>query len=258
VAFQIKKSSFEYTTLLCGTMMSPVTPIVLMAVLCLALMTETTINRKRKVGGWKKVAVANPEVQEVAAKATAHIEKARNSAMLYRLQEVVSAKVQIEEGTKFELTLRIGQTNCLLQAKVDVKNCSIVKVERCSVTAYVSQGDTEIEKFSCKNEKKATSSGRQVPGGEIDVDVSRKDVQDAAIFATAEIARQTRHIMELVRVKKATSQIVAGVKFQMTMIVNITEKAVGKTEIDTCYATVWDQSWRTPRYILEKHKCLLG
>lgn len=75
-------------------MLSKVMPIVLMTMLCGAMITEAAVNRNI-LGGWREVDVTNSEVQEVAAKATVHLEKARNSAMVYRLQEVVSAKVQV-------------------------------------------------------------------------------------------------------------------------------------------------------------------
>ena len=85
-------------------MLSKVTPIVVVALLCVALVTEASVGLKGKKkfvrpGGWKKVDVTSPEVQAAATKAAMHLEGARNSAMAYRLQEVTSAKVQVGHET---------------------------------------------------------------------------------------------------------------------------------------------------------------
>lgn len=250
-------------------MLSKVTPIVVVALLCVALVTEASVGLKGKKkfpvrpGGWKKVDVTSPEVQAAATKAAMHLEGARNSAMAYRLQEVTSAKVQIVRGKNYQLVLKIGQTGCFRREGVNVQNCSVVKVERCAVTVHVWQNTTQVTNFTCGKEKASGGGGgrksTRMPmlGGETDIDVSRDDVIQAATFATAELTSRSneRYRVQQQRIVKATSQVVAGAMYRLILEVGVTSSGSNKAKTARCTVKVWDQAWRTPRYTLEEYKC---
>lgn len=241
----------------------------LVAVLCAAvLVAETSRPRRPPLGGWRPMDVNSTDAQEAARKATVHLEQASNSMRAYRLHQLVSAKYQIVAGKNYQLVLKIAQTDCNRGQNVNLENCQTVKVQKCSVTIHVplQSQSSELTSQSCRKEKavgnkqrptKKPSRRPPMPGGATEIDVSREEVREAATFATQQLTSQSNggYRVEQQRIKSATSQIVAGVMYTITMDVSLTQSGNSETKSTQCVVKVWDQAWRTPRYMLQEYKC---
>ena len=241
----------------------------LVAVLCVVLVAEAVRPRRRPLGGWRQMSVSSPDAQEAAKQATTHLEQASNSMRAYRLHQLISAKYQIVAGKNYQLNLKIAQTDCNRGENVNLDKCQTVKVQKCSVTIHVplQSQSSQLMSQKCGKEKSVDGKQRQtkkpstrrpsMPGGATEIDVSRAEVREAATFATQQLTSQSNggYRVEHQRIKSATSQVVAGIMYTITMDVSLTQSGDNKSKSTQCVVKVWDQAWRTPRYMLQEYKC---
>lgn len=113
----------------------------------------------------------------------------------------------------------------------------------------------------------AASPPSMCPGCAIAASVCSSGVVNATDFAISHIDAQSNSLnsLQLVRPVSATSQVVAGIKYTLTFMAGVSEcakpRAGGAARLcstpvhaDAAHeytATVWDQPWRTPRYVLQ-------
>lgn len=221
--------------------------------------------RPKLAGGWQKANKSSPAIQEAAQKATVHLESARNSAKAYRLVEVINAKQQVVAGMNYNITLKIGRTDCSRNTQTNLADCPFVTTQKCKVTVWVrawlnssqvTHSDCEKEKV-VKKPKTPKTPKPMMPGGETTVDPSDEGVVEATGFAMTEISTRSngRYTVQHQRVIEATSQVVAGAMYRIKVQVSVTDTQTKKVKATRCSIKVWDQPWRTPRFTLEEYKC---
>lgn len=244
-----------------------------------ALLSEIGASRNHGqrplLGGWRPVNVTSSIVQEVGRKAVTHLEAVKNTAMGYRLHRILSGKSQIVSGVNYNLLLMIAQTDCTRSSGVNLESCQAVKVQRCNVTIHVplQQQPTQMMNYNCGQERRlapaeragggssrrttTTRHPRPLPGGNTEIDVSSEVVKQAAAFAMEELSSRAngRYQVQQRRIVKAESQIVAGVMYHLTIEVSVNFSQNNERKTTSCYVKVWDQAWRTPRYVLSEYKC---
>jgi len=110
---------------------------------------------------------------------------------------------------------------------------------------------------------------KAIPGGAIQKDVCDDEVQKAAAAAVAQIDTQSNSMnsIQLVQVVEASSQVVNGVKWTLTLAAGVSEcsKSTSYSLCDTpikdenkdlYHVTLFDSAWQTPRYTLGEWKIL--
>lgn len=117
--------------------------------------------------------------------------------------------------------------------------------------------------------EKVDPDQKSFPGGSIQKDVCDDDVQKAAKKAVQMIDVQSNSLnsIQLVQVVVAQSQVVAGIKWTLTLAAGVSsckktkeyslcETPVDEQQRDLYEVTLLDQAWMTPRYTLGEFKIL--
>lgn len=217
----------------------------------------------RRLGGWKKIDPSSDNVQAVALKATKHLESAHNSIKAYKLQQVLAAKSQVVAGINYQLTLKIGQTECNRGPSVDLNKCAVTKVQKCAVTVWERAwlNSTQVTNFTCGKEKKVPQAPKTarppISGGESNINPSNEDARKAASFAATELTSRANgaYTVQHLQIIRGTQQVVSGMMYRLTIQVSVTQAGKFKGRNTRCTVKVWDQAWRNPRYVLEEYKC---
>ena len=86
----------------------------------------------------------------------------------------------------------------------------------------------------------AVTTRSSIAGGVVDADVNSEGVQDAAKFAYQMISASINsvHALKIGKITKAQSQVVAGVKYYLTMEVEETDCAKTVTDMSGCKVVV--------------------
>jgi len=103
-----------------------------------------------------------------------------------------------------------------------------------------------VEAVPPAERRKLDSERRKLPGGMLAGGAHGSDVEDEAVraaakFGVSEIMARSNSLdtVTLTRIIDAQTQIVAGVKYTLTL--QMSDNSVHRVQI-------WDQAWRTPRY----------
>ncbi|KAL8184016.1 UNVERIFIED_CONTAM: hypothetical protein K2H54_004025 [Gekko kuhli] len=82
------------------------------------------------VGGWRDRSVSDPDVQDAAAVAVNHYNKASNNLFYCRLLAILKAQSQVVEGIKYYLKMMMVTTVCDKRSKqgleqLDLEGCRV-------------------------------------------------------------------------------------------------------------------------------------
>lgn len=176
----------------------------------------------------------------------------------YSLVAILSAKGQVVAGMNYDIKLRMKEASC--------KNSC--KIEECSMIVYEMPWNDYIElsKYECKVLPSDVKIGEIK---DINLDEQAKSALNFTIFSMNE-RLNVDYIYTLVKVKKATRQVVQGFLYTFDYSLgrsNCTKSGSFKTPqkvctiVDgtkpfDCKASVWDQSWlNETRYKILNTSC---
>lgn len=97
----------------------------LLGLIALGLVTVTQCHL---LGGWSEVdlgadSASNEGLTSAANWATARISLSRNSNRRLKLIQITHAKTQVVSGTNYEMTVKLGETDCLKSEEAEPANC---------------------------------------------------------------------------------------------------------------------------------------
>ncbi|CAH6792200.1 Kng1 [Phodopus roborovskii] len=179
------------------------------------------------------ISTDNPELQPILKHAIEHFNNKTNHSHLFALEEVKTAQRQVVAGLNFEITYSIVQTNCskkhFLLLTPECKSLPDGDVGECRHNAYVDIKQ-RIADFSqnCDlypGEDLVQPLPEDCPGCPRKIPVDSPEVTEALGHAIRKLNTQNSHsfYFKIDTVKKATSQVVAGMKYFIEFIARETE-----------------------------------
>ncbi|KAG8237892.1 hypothetical protein J437_LFUL017040 [Ladona fulva] len=243
----------------------------------------TVMGRSRRdlVGGLRDV-TNSPEhkkqIQQYSRLALDSMDNIDEDSNKRILEEVISAKVQIVQGYKYHLVLKISTSNCdESQSHADCTGQgSSKRYYQCEAQVHVPASKTEHPRLvysTCKPFSGSSSrTRRSVPGqsfedqpvgGLMHKDVNDPDIQRAANVVVAHLTSQSSgsYKKTLVRVLSAQTQVVEGHKYYLTIEVgnSLCQKDVkdnkncglpDNSSSDVCQIELWERPWLNKSEVL--------
>ncbi|XP_077300839.1 kininogen-2-like [Arctopsyche grandis] len=222
---------------------------------------QQPLGGQQPVGGETKVDVKKPEIQQLARESLAQYDLKSSNENLHKVVDIKSATVQVVAGTMTRITFEAKMTSC---GRVDVdklETCPILigaatKICKASIwdRPWLENGK-EIT-INCE-EAPSTDGGQQPVGGETKVDVKKPEIQQLAreSLAQYDLRSNNENLHKVVKIKSATSQVVAGTMTRITF--EAKETSCGRVDVDEletcpilrgavaklCKASIWDRPW---------------
>ncbi|KAI8480001.1 hypothetical protein Bbelb_422500 [Branchiostoma belcheri] len=213
-------------------------------------------------GGLHPTNPTSQEVLEMSAFAVDTINEQSNSMYLSKLVRVHSASTQVVAGTNYHLELEIGATSCFKGDSVSLEDCDFDqngRVEICMVIVFDQPwtNTREVTSMTCRP-KVGAKRQLLMPGGLMAADVNNQDIQQLALLSVDHVnaMRNNPTLSKLVEVISAQYQVVAGLKYYLTIEIGTTgcsssDSAVQLSDCmvllgggrETCDVEVLDQPW---------------
>jgi hypothetical protein len=194
--------------------------------------------RQPLLGGYKPAMVDAADVKRMAAFATSAI-SASDSGPAVQLIRIRRAWKQVVSGTNYKLIL-------------ELLNTSTGQVLLCEVIVFDQPWTNTLElrsfRFFSKRER------RQIPGGYVVRNVNDPDVKEMAAFASSILTANSHpHLLALIKILKAESQVVAGTNYKMALLFANRPQHHSRYLL-LCDVIVFDQPWTHTRKLTE-YKC---
>ncbi|CAH1262746.1 KNG1 [Branchiostoma lanceolatum] len=213
-------------------------------------------------GGVNPTDPNSQSVLEMSAFAVDTINAQSNSMYLSKLVQVHSASTQVVAGINYHLELEIGATSCYKGDSVSLEDCDIDqngRVEICMVIVFDQPwtNTREVRSMTCRP-KAVAKRQLGLAGGLMAADVNHQDIQRMALLSVDHVnaMRNNPTLSKLVEVTSAQYQVVAGLKYYLTMEIGTTvcsssDNTVLLSDCDvllgggreTCDVQVLDQPW---------------
>ncbi|XP_078591933.1 kininogen-1-like [Branchiostoma floridae x Branchiostoma japonicum] len=212
-------------------------------------------------GGLHPTDTNSPKVLEIAAFAVDTINDQSNSMYLSKLVHIHSASTQVVAGINYHLELEIGATTCSKGDSVSLEDCDIDqngRVEICMVTVFDQSwtGTREVISMTCS--PKVAVKRQFLAGGLMPADTNNQGIQHLASLSVDHIntMRNAPTLSKLVEVTSAQYQVVAGMKYYLTMEIGTTSCSSSDSTVllsdcavllgggrEMCDVEVLDQPW---------------
>ncbi|KAL6035356.1 hypothetical protein STEG23_036380 [Scotinomys teguina] len=212
------------------------------------------------------ISTDNPDLEPVLKHAIQHFNNHTDHSHLFALEEVKKAQKQVVAGLNFEITYSIVQTNCSKEhfrlLTPECKSLPNGDVGECRDNAFVDIHQ-KIADFSqnCDlypGEDLSQPLPEICPGCPMNIPVDSPELTEALGHAIRKLNTENKHsfYFKIDTVKKATSQVVAGIKYSMEFIARETEcskesntELTGNCEAKpagqslSCHASVYMRPW---------------
>jgi len=231
-------------------------------------------------GGWRNFNVTDQTLQNISIFAVSQLALQRNSLFLYQVGYILQSSSQVVSGINYNITLVVQMTNCSSNS-TSTQGCMAMSQETCGVIVWYRSWMTPsmiLTSSSCTSWTSLQSSGVSttsspgialggLPGGWNNVNVTDQVVQNASMFAVGQLAlqRNSLFLYQLGSILQASSQVVQGTTYNITLIVQLTNCSSNTgtqgsgsctaTSQETCVVIVWYRSWLTPPMILTNSSC---
>ncbi|MCK0538907.1 cystatin domain-containing protein, partial [Alcanivorax quisquiliarum] len=177
----------------------------------------------------------NSDLQELKPIIGGAVGKKLNSKYLMKVVKFFKATEQIVEGSLFRATVEVATTDCLQNSQSE--ECQILDEDRqiCDVQVWYRPwlNKKEVEEVSCRPQPKFCA------GCPVEISAEDATAQQCLKRALSNLNAQSHnsHELSLVKINRATSQVVAGVKY--TFEFDASDENSGYT----CKAAVLSQPW---------------
>ncbi|XP_064603369.1 uncharacterized protein LOC135468846 [Liolophura sinensis] len=204
-------------------------------------------------GGRSPADINSLDVQKIANFAVTKLNALPERTSTVTYSKVIKAERQVVAGINYYLDVEVLQSGC-------TSNC---KKEICEMTVFDQEWTNTriLTKVNCRD---ATSRRKSLVGGVTAISTDSAEVLNAAQFAVTSLNARSNSMFasSLVKVNSATSQVVAGVKYNLEIVVGQTtcrnEQSVDLThcamdansQSKVCQISVLWQAWRKPQYTL--------
>ncbi|XP_035671867.1 kininogen-1-like [Branchiostoma floridae] len=212
-------------------------------------------------GGHHPTDTNSQKVLEMAAFAVDTINDQSNSMYLSKLVHIHSASTQVVAGINYHLELEIGATTCSKGDSASLEDCDLDqngRVEICMVTVFDQSwtGTREVTSMTCS--PKVAVKRQFMPGGLMPADTNNQGIQHLASLSVDHIntMRNAPTLSKLVEVTSAQYQVVAGMKYYLTMEIGTTSCSSSDSTVllsdcavllgggrEMCDVEVLDQPW---------------
>ncbi|XP_038201406.1 T-kininogen 2-like isoform X2 [Arvicola amphibius] len=166
----------------------------------------------------------SPELEPVLKHAVEHFNNHTKHSHLFALRKVEAAQRQVVAGMKYEITYSIVQTNCSKEQfpflSPECKFLAEVEVWNCRDNAFVDINQKIADFFQNCNISSGEDLTKSCLGCLESVAVDSPELKEPLGHAIKKINSEINHIsyFKIDRVKKATSQVVAGVRYFIEFI----------------------------------------
>lgn len=181
----------------------------------------------------------NSDLKELKSFIGAEVGKKLNSKYLMKVIRFFKATEQIVEGSLYRATVEVANTDCLENIQSDSEECQIQHEDHqiCDVQVWYRPwlNKKEIDEVNCRPQPK------YCPGCPVEANPDDITVQQCLKRTLSNVNAQSRskQQLSLLRITKATSQVVVGVKYTFEFDANDENSKSGYS----CKAVVISQPW---------------